>query len=161
MRLLFNFGSGIGELTIESEHSLNNGNWHQIDIHFNSQSVLLVLDQCAQSPAAKLDKCQNTTHIPLFSEVLNVNGPLQVGGIFQSARTIPANLLTYLGKSSLVGLAGCVRRLTQNGYVHDVAHGAVHSANTQIGCSSGRFMFIFIIILALPLFVSVIMNTLD
>ncbi|XP_075675541.1 putative neural-cadherin 2 isoform X3 [Dermatophagoides pteronyssinus] len=114
-RLLFDFGSGIQEITINIENGhLNDGNWHQLDIQFDSNLVHLMLDACIHhvqhdqqqqrsSSSSSLnnddqyrhyhtgsfsdidrmtmEKCQNYSIITKFQHVLNVNSPLQLGGI--------------------------------------------------------------------------------
>jgi hypothetical protein len=140
---LYNFGSGTVEITVISRIALNNGEWHSIDIFYDKQNVRLMIDHCLDAviydtEPVKMDRnrCENISQIPLHSELLNVNAPLQIGGI--SHHSIAQNSHTTQG------FTGCIRDLTHNSYIYDLNHIA-NSANSLNGCPAGKVTYILTI----------------
>nr|CAD7427266.1 unnamed protein product [Timema monikensis] len=90
-RLLLDFGSGTLELIVETKTSLDDGEWHRIDVFWGTEDVRLVSDFCQSadvvdkedgSPPEFYDtSCQVRGTMPPFNEYLNVNTPLQIGGL--------------------------------------------------------------------------------
>lgn len=192
-RLLFDFGSGTQEISFTDESSrLNDGDWHQLDIYFDSNIVRLVVDNCVRSaidPECQFQddrsdqnryhqtesfssfsfdqqwdtmrcfkQCQNYSKIIKFHHCLNVNAPLQLGGIFELAtgansekkvnkiiKVLEKNLFNSNERIRLdhrqqnLGFTGCIRNLIYNNQVYDLIN--VHySYNAQIGCHSGSYL---------------------
>lgn len=255
-RLLFDFGSGIQEITINIENGhLNDGNWHQLDIQFDSNLVHLMFDACIhhfhverssslnndddlyhyhhqqqqqhyKSSSSRyymdidriilMEKCQNYSIITKFQHVLNVNSPLQLGGIellttksmnvskmmlknqeqkskftstdfnddddddpeksilppfimsaifnqplpsMESSSSIlhsssyhhhyyhhkppaPPSPSSSTIRKRIVGFNGCMKNVIFNNHIYDLIN-VHHSYNTQIGCHSCKFNFLF------------------
>ena len=139
-RLLCDFGSGTQELIVKSRKPLNDGEWHTIDIFFETQTVRLMIDNCVDaviydSEPLKMDRtrCENVSEYQFFADRLNVNGPLQVGGV--SHQSIE-KYYNWTHKHSRIGFTGCVKNLMQNHYLYDFGS-VFNSANSLIGCSPG------------------------
>nr|CAD7461382.1 unnamed protein product [Timema tahoe] len=90
-RLLMDFGSGTLELIVETKTSLNDGEWHRIDVFWGTEDVRLVSDFCQSADVVDKEdgsppefddtSCQVHGTMPPFNEYLNVNTPLQIGGL--------------------------------------------------------------------------------
>ncbi len=140
-RMLCDFGSGTQELIVNSPKPLNDGEWHTIDIFFDTQTVRLMIDKCIDavtydSEPLKMDRsrCENITNSPFFSELLNVNAPLQIGGV--SHQPID-KYYNWSHLHSRVGFTGCIQNLIHNTILYDF--GSVYnSANSLQGCSVGK-----------------------
>ncbi|XP_077285553.1 cadherin-N2 [Arctopsyche grandis] len=140
-RLLVDFGSGTLELRITTKNSLDDGEWHRIDIFWTTEKVKMIVDYCktavveetedGASPEFDDSTCQAQGIIPPFNEYLNVNTPLQIGGLFIE-QFDPAN---YDWKYMPVGKSfdGCIKNLQHNSKLYDLAHPAL-SRNSVPGC---------------------------
>lgn len=158
IRLLFDFGSGIGEISMLGTNRLNDGNWHHIEVHFDTNRVMIILDHCTDMIQSRFDRCMNSTIIPSFGELLNVNGPLQIGGLYIDDRDLPSfsssttNQLDKLNPAifnyyqtdqNIVGFTGCIRMLQFNSHIYDMVHHVHHSSNSYVGCYSSKFICSF------------------
>lgn len=166
--MVLNFGDGIKEININrmGANSLNDGNWHQLDIYFDANIVRLMVDGCirdyhpynisnhAYTEMGK--KCQNYSLINTFHRQLNVNGPLQLGNIYQMVNGGNGDILNWLQsqiggfasnvandrlwtsqKRLLNGFNGCIRNVIFNNHHFDLIN--VHySKNTLPGCKSSK-----------------------
>nr|CAD7403376.1 unnamed protein product [Timema cristinae] len=91
-RLLIDFGSGTLELRVQTRKGLDDGSWHRVDVYWDTENVRLVVDQCQSAYVTEFDdgsparfddaSCQAHGTVPPFNEYLNVNTPLQIGGLY-------------------------------------------------------------------------------
>ncbi|KAE8737624.1 hypothetical protein FOCC_FOCC016911, partial [Frankliniella occidentalis] len=121
-RLLIDFGSGTLELRVKPKHTLDDGEWHRIDVFWDTETVQLVVDFCkgadideTENGAAPLfddSSCRASGTIPPFNEYLNVNAPLQIGGFYVDEFEPSSYRWQYKphGKS----FDGCIRNIFHN-----------------------------------------------
>jgi hypothetical protein len=141
-RLLINFGSGTLELRVKSKKTLDDGEWHRIDVFWDTENVRLVVDFCKSAditenedgtmPEIDLTSCQAQGMVPLFNEYLNVNAPLQIGGLHMESALDPIQLHWQhmpLGKP----FDGCIKNVIHNSKLYDLAHPGL-SKNSVAGC---------------------------
>ncbi|XP_068200505.1 neural-cadherin-like [Palaemon carinicauda] len=140
-RLLLDYGSGTVQLKINGTHSLADGQWHRIDLFWDTEEVRIEVDHCMtavdQEHTPEIDgsfdtsSCRAVSSIPPFNRFLNVNGPLQVGGIrhYSFKRNTEDNKLIPNGKS----FSGCIRNLMMNGHFYDFSQPVLHD-NTDLRC---------------------------
>ncbi|XP_076032082.1 neural cadherin isoform X3 [Oratosquilla oratoria] len=140
-RLLIDFGSGTLELKVNTKNTLSDSNWHRIDIFWDTENVRVDVDNCfgaevtepedGSEPIFDSSGCQAKGKIPPFNEYLNVNAPLQLGGI--AHEQFDPNLYNWQyvphGKSFL----GCIRELMVNSKLYDLANPGL-SRGTQATC---------------------------
>ena len=145
IRLLCDFGSGTQELVVKSPKPLNDGEWHTIEIFFETKTVRLMVDHCIDaviydSEPLKMDRtrCENTTDYHFFNEGLNINAPLQVGGV--SHQSID-KYYNWTERHTRSGFTGCIRNLMQNNFIYDFGS-VFNSANSLPGCAPGILIFI-------------------
>ncbi|KAG5330055.1 CADN protein, partial [Acromyrmex heyeri] len=140
-RLLIDFGSGTLELKVKPKKTLDDGEWHRLDIFWNTETVKLIIDYCKSAEISELEdgsppefndtSCQATGTIPPFNEYLNVNAPLQIGGLYVE-QFDPSH---YKWKHMPVGKGfdGCIKNLFHNSKLYDLAHPGL-SRNSVAGC---------------------------
>ncbi|XP_064213001.1 neural-cadherin isoform X11 [Tribolium castaneum] len=140
-RLLLDFGSGTLELRVKTKKSLDDGEWHRIDIFWDTENVRMVVDYCKSAEIAELEdgtppefddsSCQAQGTIPPFNEYLNVNAPLQLGGFYVEEFDPTEYHWQYMpvGKP----FDGCIRNLFHNSKLYDLAHPGL-SRNSVAGC---------------------------
>ncbi|XP_068904356.1 neural-cadherin isoform X10 [Tenebrio molitor] len=140
-RLLLDFGSGTLELRVKTKKTLDDGEWHRIDIFWDTENVRMVVDYCKSAEISELEdgtppefddtSCQAQGTIPPFNEYLNVNAPLQLGGLYVE-QFDPTH---YHWQYMPVGKAfdGCIRNLFHNSKLYDLAHPGL-SRNSVAGC---------------------------
>ncbi|XP_054263289.1 DE-cadherin-like [Macrosteles quadrilineatus] len=131
--LLVDFGSG----TVKQEQrqfKLSDDNTHRIDIYWSKSSIELQVDNC------KLQSCLAMGPPIPPNELLNVNGPLQVGGTFMKLAAV-AEGMNWNYKPHDEGFSGCVYNLTFNGKLYNLGDPSL-SKNTDIGCNSANSMAI-------------------
>ena len=145
-RLLIDFGSGTAELTVNPIGDLHDGEWHRIDIFWTKETARILVDNCVGIPFNDEDlmrvdrsRCENITQIVGFNEFLNVNSPLQVGGVYQKSTTaagtspVFANA-NYFHLPTKQGFNGCIRNLIHNSVMYDLGSPGSY-ANSEPGCS--------------------------
>lgn len=146
-RLLIDFGSGTAELTVNTVGDLHNGEWHRIDVFWTKEMARIVVDNCIginfnDDDLSRVDrsKCENVTQIVGFSEFLNVNSPMQLGGVYQKQGNAPgvnsplmANA-NYYHLPSKQGFTGCIRNVVHNGQMFDLGSPGSYSNSAQ-GCN--------------------------
>ncbi|XP_067623205.1 neural-cadherin isoform X2 [Eurosta solidaginis] len=140
-RLLIDFGSGTLELRVKTKKSLDDGEWHRIDVFWDTENVRMVLDFCKSADISEMEdgtppefddmSCQARGQIPPFNEYLNVNGPLQVGGIYRDLFD-PALYFWHYAPGAKA-FDGCIRNLVFNSKLYDLAHPGL-SRNSVTGC---------------------------
>lgn len=140
-RLLIDFGSGTLELRVKTKKTLDDGEWHRIDVFWNTETVRLVIDFCKSAEVSELEdgspvefddsSCQAQGTIPPFNEYLNVNAPLQVGGFYREPFDPVAYHWQYVPMGK--GFDGCIKNLIHNSKLYDLAHPGL-SRNSAAGC---------------------------
>ncbi|XP_076297147.1 neural-cadherin isoform X1 [Lasioglossum baleicum] len=140
-RLLIDFGSGTLELKVKPKKTLDDGEWHRLDIFWNTETVKLIIDYCKSADISEPEdgtppefndtSCQAQGTIPPFNEYLNVNAPLQIGGLYVE-QFDPTH---YKWKHMPVGKGfdGCIKNLFHNSKLYDLAHPGL-SRNSVAGC---------------------------
>ncbi|XP_015602417.1 neural-cadherin isoform X3 [Cephus cinctus] len=140
-RLLIDFGSGTLELKVTTKATLDDGEWHRLDIFWDTENVKLIVDYCKSAVISELEdgsppkfndsSCQAQGIVPPFNEYLNVNAPLQIGGLYVE-QFDPAH---YKWKHMPVGKGfdGCIKNLFHNSKLYDLAHPGL-SRNSVAGC---------------------------
>ncbi|XP_059485823.1 neural-cadherin isoform X5 [Neocloeon triangulifer] len=129
-RLLIDFGSGTLELKVKTNKGLDDGEWHRLDVFWDTENVRLVVDFCKSAGVVELEdglppefddsSCQARGIVPPFNEYLNVNSPLQVGGMFTEA--IGQSLYNWQHMPVGKGFDGCIRNIVHNSKLYDLAH---------------------------------------
>lgn len=140
-RLLIDYGSGTLELKVKSKLPLNNGEWHHLDVFWNAEDVRMVVDHCKTAEVTEYEEgslpdfdttnCMATGKIPVFNEYLNVNTPLQLGGVFREKFDYTHRKWQYMPIGT--GFDGCIRNLRHNGLIYDLAHPGL-TRNSFAGC---------------------------
>lgn len=140
-RLLVDYGSGTLELKIKTKFPLNDGEWHHIDIFWDSDEVRMVIDYCksgevtepedGSEPEFDTNFCMARGRIPVFNEYLNVNTPLQVGGVYREKFDYTHTRWQYMPIGT--GFDGCIRNLRHNSMLYDLAHPGMFK-NSFPGC---------------------------
>ncbi|XP_022246295.1 neural-cadherin-like [Limulus polyphemus] len=134
-RLLIDFGSGTAEVLVDTQESLSDGAWHKVDIFWDRENARMMVDNCVYSQHTSTDpsisdrsKCEGKGIIPPFNEFLNVNGPLQLGGVHHK-------LLSFKWKfqHTREGFDGCIRNVIHNSEVYDLASPG-SSSGSHSGC---------------------------
>lgn len=139
-RLIVDFGSGTSEVIVDTLRELNDGEWHHVDIFWGREEIRMVIDHCrdarfdedSERPANNRSMCEEKAAIRQFSEFLNVNSPLQLGGVFH--RDIAVFFPQWRHKPSRHGFKGCIRNLVHNSRIYDLGSpgGSIDSVS---GCS--------------------------
>ncbi|KAF5298417.1 hypothetical protein FQR65_LT01195 [Abscondita terminalis] len=135
------FGSGTLELRVKTKKSLDDGEWHRLDIFWDTENVRMVVDYCKSAEIAELEdgtppefddsSCQAQGTIPPFNEYLNVNSPLQLGGLYVEQFDPTHYHWQYMPVGK--GFDGCIRNLFHNSKLYDLAHPGL-SRNSVAGC---------------------------
>ncbi|XP_017766893.1 PREDICTED: neural-cadherin isoform X1 [Eufriesea mexicana] len=140
-RLLIDFGSGTLELKVKPKRTLDDGEWHRLDIFWNTETVKLIIDFCKSADISEAEdgthpefndtSCQAQGTIPPFNEYLNVNAPLQIGGLYVEQFDPTHYKWKHMpfGK----GFDGCIKNLFHNSKLYDLAHPGL-SRNSVAGC---------------------------
>ncbi|KRG03485.1 uncharacterized protein Dmoj_GI22312, isoform C [Drosophila mojavensis] len=140
-RLLIDFGSGTLELRVKTKKTLDDGEWHRIDLFWDTEDVRMVVDFCKSAEISEMEdgtppefddtSCQARGQIPPFNEYLNVNAPLQVGGLYREQFEQSLYFWHYMPTAK--GFDGCIRNLVHNSKLYDLAHPGL-SRNSVAGC---------------------------
>ncbi|XP_047118591.1 neural-cadherin-like [Schistocerca piceifrons] len=140
-KLFINFGSGTLELRVKTKKTLDDGEWHNIDIFWDTENVRLVVDYCKSADVVELEdgtppefddsSCQAHGTVPQFNEYLNVNAPLQIGGWY--VQNFEAELYEWTTLPSGKGFDGCIKNVFHNSKLYDLAHPGLFR-NSVAGC---------------------------
>uniref|UniRef100_A0A6E8VYJ9 Cadherin n=2 Tax=Anopheles coluzzii TaxID=1518534 RepID=A0A6E8VYJ9_ANOCL len=140
-RFLIDYGSGTLELRIATKHPLNDGEWHRIDLFWDTEQVKMVVDFCKTAEITEADDgnlvefvdhtCQALGKVPQFNEYLNLNTPLQIGGVFRDKFDYTYSRWQYMPVG--VGFEGCIREFKHNGILYDLSHPGL-SKGSAPGC---------------------------
>jgi hypothetical protein len=128
-RLLIDFGSGTLELKIKlnkTTHRLDDGDWHRLDIFWDTENVRMVLDLCryatiyepedGTASVFNTSACEVKGVIPPFNEYLDVSSPLQIGGVSHASLDPSQFRWDHLPHGK--GFSGCIRNFVHNSKVH-------------------------------------------
>ena len=137
-RLLIDFGSGTAELTVNPLGDLHDGEWHRIDVFWTKETARLMVDNCIGAhideeidpPKIDRSRCENISRIVGFNEYLNVNSPLQLGGVLHKP---VENHYDWHHLPKKQGFNGCIKNFIHNGMMYDLGSpGSSH--NSKPGC---------------------------
>ncbi|XP_049957640.1 neural-cadherin-like [Schistocerca serialis cubense] len=141
-RLLLKTTQGTVELSVHVERNLNDGKWHHIDIFWNSVNVRLVVDFCKSADVVEMKEaavvffngtsCQAERSLPYLNTQLNLNSPLQIGGIYWTQ--IPTKATEWRVFPKSLNFDGCIRNFFHNSQIVDLADPLL-SVGTTTGCS--------------------------
>jgi hypothetical protein len=136
-RLLIDFGSGTAELTVNPSGDLHDGEWHRIDIFWTKETARIMIDNCVgtqidETDPPKIDRsrCENITRIVGFNEFLNVNSPLQIGGVLHKPIDNYYDL-HYLPTKA--GFTGCIKNFIHNSVMYDLGSPGSYE-KSEAGC---------------------------
>ncbi len=135
--LYINLGSGTLRMEILSSVDLGDGKWHRLDVYRDGKSIEFMLDRCksatiteaSSSTVQQTDDCKSKGFTPGDNKFLNVNTPLQLGGVDQSSAFTYPDEITFG-----VSFDGCMRNVEQDGAVYDLQTPG-KTLNTEPGCS--------------------------
>nr|CAD7425766.1 unnamed protein product [Timema monikensis] len=140
-RLLIDFGSGTLELRVKTKKSLDDGAWHRIDVYWDTENVRLVVDLCKSADVEepedgsplKFDdtSCQVRGTMPPFNEYLNVNTPLQIGGVH--LEQFDPNMYHWQFIPVGKGFDGCIKNVFHNSKLYDLGAPGLSRASVA-GC---------------------------
>eukprot|EP00099_Drosophila_melanogaster_P001007 NP_001036368.2 Cadherin-N2, isoform C [Drosophila melanogaster] len=132
-RLLIDFGSGTLELRVKTKKTLDDGVWHRLDIFWDTENVRMVVDFCRTALVSEMEDgtppefddnaCQARGQIPPFAESLNLNQPLQLGGLYR--QHFDQTLYNWQYAFSSKGFDGCIRNVIHNSEHYDLAFPAL------------------------------------
>ncbi|GFR26878.1 neural-cadherin [Trichonephila clavata] len=135
-RLLVDFGSGTAEVVVVVDESLSDGEWHQIDVFWDRETVRLVIDNCQKAkiedsdpPKINRSRCETKKDIIAFSEFLNVNTPLQLGGVHHQYLTD----YRWQHQHTREGFEGCIKNVIHNSEMYDLGSPGSSAASSP-GC---------------------------
>lgn len=97
---------------------------------FIFQSIELQVDNCRKS------SCMSLTAPRSPNQFLNVNGPLQVGGVAHVELNTVGRALGWAHIPTLAGFAGCISNFTFNGKSYNLGQPEL-SKNVDLGCNHG------------------------
>uniref|UniRef100_A0A8D8QW96 DE-cadherin n=2 Tax=Cacopsylla melanoneura TaxID=428564 RepID=A0A8D8QW96_9HEMI len=127
--LLVDYGTGTTRLDMQYS-KLHDGNSHHIDIILSNTSIELQVDKC------KLQQCL-ALKTPVGSNVLlNVNGPLQVGGTFLDLDKL-GRQMNWDARPSVVPFSGCISNMTFNKKLYNLGFPSVQ-LNSEVDCGNVR-----------------------
>lgn len=127
-KLILNYGSGTTSALLKSQ-KINDGASHTINIVFEPREISLSVDYCHSS------SCVTLAHPEGTNSLLNVNGPLQVGGTRDKLDELAA-LLHWTHVPTSRGFAGCIRNFTYNDVIYDLGMPGEHQ-NSLSNCNFG------------------------
>jgi len=157
--LYMDLGSGTQRLQLaDASRSLVDGKLHDVEISWNERSLQMRIDQCPGGQSW----CIASSTLIGDHQYLNVNGPLQIGGISADLEKLSSRLkweYTPVGG----GFAGCVQNVTFNDMVYNL-HRPGHYKNATASCdgmtlpvTAGGFGIELIIILIVCLVILTIL----
>ncbi|OWF44296.1 Neural-cadherin [Mizuhopecten yessoensis] len=119
---------GTGALTLylsgTGASTLNDGKWHRIDIIKDGKMFTLVVDGCRSASAGDRSSCELSGYSKSTHMYLNVNTPLQMGGLSPSTVTTPPEVIE-------TKFTGCMRNLRHKGELYDLHTGGIYAGTTD------------------------------
>ncbi|KAI9564700.1 hypothetical protein GHT06_008441 [Daphnia sinensis] len=114
--LYLDLGSGTKRLELpDRSRNLVDGKAHDLEISWNQRSVQMRLGQCSDGQPY----CSASSSLVGSNEYLNVNGPLQVGGITADLQKLRL-ALNWGSIPTDIGFSGCIQNLTFNGLTYNL-----------------------------------------
>ncbi|XP_033747330.1 neural-cadherin-like [Pecten maximus] len=111
---------GTGALTLYlTTNKLSDGKWHHINIIKNGKMITLTVDYCRTASGTNRSNCEVSGYTKSTHMYLNINTPLQMGGLS------PSTLKTPTGVTD-ARFAGCMRNLRHKGELYDLHTGDVY-----------------------------------
>ncbi|KAL5017034.1 hypothetical protein ScPMuIL_006623 [Solemya velum] len=125
--------NGINKEGVVRMQKLNNGKWHRIDIIKMGKFIKLMVDHCSSSenPPEYLSQDRTPCEVVRYTRgentILNVHGPLQLGGRYSQPASTRAP-----------GFNGCIKNLIHNTKMYDLHTGQGDGCASEDGvCGSG------------------------
>jgi len=114
--LYLDLGSGTRRLEL-SDRALNlvDGKAHDLEVSWNQRSVQMRLDQCKGGQPW----CTVSSGLEGSNEYLNVNGPLQLGGVTADLPKLRL-ALNWESMPTDIGFSGCIQNLTFNSQTYNL-----------------------------------------
>ena len=129
--LYVDLGSGTRRLELpDRSRNLVDGKAHDLEIIWNQRFIQLRLDGCNDGQPY----CTATSSLVGSNEYLNVNGPLQIGGVTADLKAL-RRPLNWDFIPTDIGFSGCIQNLTFNGLTYDL-HNPGFFKNATPSCSS-------------------------
>ncbi|GAA6100641.1 neural-cadherin, partial [Tachysurus ichikawai] len=137
--LSVNHGAGTVTLQLLAHASLSDRRWHHLDIISDGKEIHLIVDHCSGAMVNEVDGlgvdmfetdqsvCKVSAHTPGNERFLNLNQPLQLGGVKDTYPLRHTN-------THYKGFVGCIRNLVVDTQVYDLSS-AAESMNSAPGCS--------------------------
>ncbi|XP_077127838.1 neural-cadherin-like [Ranitomeya variabilis] len=137
--LAINHGSGSLLLKFNKKWNVSDRQWHNIKIQSNGKKVKMILDHCSDEasvtgagdlpgPPGDRSWCEVSGETPGKKRFLNVNQPLQLGGV----KVFPSGVHPSL---RFKAFTGCVRNLLVDSKVYDLEQ-PMDSVHSAAGCST-------------------------
>lgn len=123
--LLVNYGSGTTRLA-HSHARVSDGRAHLIEIVFMRTSIEMFVDRC------KMSSCMNLAAPIGPNQILNVIGPLQLGGVTVDLRNL-GRAFSWKYIPTDVGFVGCISNLTYNTETYNLGLPSL-SHHADAGC---------------------------
>ncbi|KAJ8965456.1 hypothetical protein NQ317_001461, partial [Molorchus minor] len=133
---LLDFGSGTLELRVKTKKSLDDGEWHRLDIFWDTENVRMVVDYCKSADVSEMEdgtppefddsSCQAQGNIPPSTNTLTSMHRYNSADYTWSNSIPPITI----GRKSF---DGCIRNLFHNSKLYDLAHPGL-SRHSDPGC---------------------------
>ncbi|XP_063832416.1 DE-cadherin [Ostrinia nubilalis] len=128
--LLVNYGSGTTRLNNSVVH-VADGKPHLIEIVLMRSSIEMFVDRC------KLSTCMSLAAPTGPREILNVNGPLQLGGASIDLQNLARNF-GWRHVPTNQHFVGCISNFTYNDFMYNLGAPSVHH-NADPSCQKSMF----------------------
>lgn len=128
--LKLDFGYGPLEIEAAPDKKLTDGSVHDIEIKYGNNEIQLIVDECGSS-------CLKWQSLPMQKGLLNVNGPLQIGGLTHSFSDEEFRLISDQSAPSSKGFIGCIKNFKHNNYLYNLGKPSDHGPSININCNWG------------------------
>ncbi|XP_044765888.1 DE-cadherin [Coccinella septempunctata] len=126
--LKLDFGHGPLEIVSKGDKDLNDGASHDIEITFDTKEVQLTVDKCGSN-------CLKWQSLPSHKGLLNVNGPLQIGGMKRYYGDEEFRRISDQLAPTSKGFIGCIRDFRYNGFLYNLGEPSDHGPAIHINCN--------------------------
>ncbi|KAL3289462.1 hypothetical protein HHI36_022884 [Cryptolaemus montrouzieri] len=128
--LKLDFGYGPLEMIANTEKNLNDGASHDIEIKYDTKEVQLLVDNCGSN-------CLKWQSLPSQKGLLNVNGPLQIGGMKRYFSDDEFRIISDQLAPTSKGFIGCIRNFKYNGFLYNLGEPSDQGPAVHINCNYG------------------------
>ncbi|KAK9890299.1 hypothetical protein WA026_010402 [Henosepilachna vigintioctopunctata] len=128
--LKLDFGYGPLEVVGKMDKSLNDGASHDIEIKYDTKEVQLIVDNCGSS-------CLKWQSLPSQKGLLNVNGPLQIGGMKKYFNNDEFRKISDQLSPTNKGFIGCIKNFKYNGFLYNLGEPSDFGPAIHINCNYG------------------------